>query len=1039
MGAVRFLEDVIGKSPSVAPGFKRLGTKPGSKEAYASGAGVLNLKKHEIDDKGGAVGWFWRTVDPTRVELILPQKLIRPIADRLKRKGFDAKLRQVGARRYADTYRLDTPLAAVPLVAQLLEELSDEGEMTKAPDKLRKVFQAWKAAQPEAASATPTPGPGMAPEDTPPEDTPSESIYDIEDDSAGADDYTKIYWKWTPEEPDVVRLAYGFTPYSKRTRGQKSTNYAGLQINDRAEFNDISILGENERLFPRGDTRYSKFYTPYPIEDVPKLYPLIEEWLDKPKIALKALKEVFSHWKREAGTTPKRKRKEKTPRDEAIQGSAGRISWSYDKGKNGVVFQFPYDTSRDRRNQISMALQSAGVLHRDIQAGGKSTGRLFLSPVQIKALINLMEKQNRFAGAVPKLKELLPFWEQLSAENIPAASPDDIEKAIAYARRFAYMMKPEHAEKLAQNIALYAPYLKSIIPQETTQLDLGPSGGWRVQRKALEKLKTKTRVKDTFGVDLRGLPDSVLRHSERGYGFKYPISKVLQVAKALDPIVPELALSLRAGLLIDEDIEQCPIQDYLADIPTLDQVKKPEMRRYIAETMGLIEPHLKPGMKLFPFQQVGVAYARSTGKNGGPPRMLFGDDMGIGKTFQSIATILTDKDNLTPVLVIAPTSVVANWPKEIAKFTRLKGKAILSGGGATLPDQVQAALRDRSWDFLVVGWEALPHIENVSGRGQNYQVTGPLSDAMKSGRIKSVILDEAHYAKNKKAKRSKIAKALTTAAQGARLLLTGTLILNEVGEAWYPLSMVDPVQFGEEKLFKKKYEGAAGKRIITRKIRGPGGKVLKDEAGNDRVALIEVEDERFAGLTQEEKIALQYRELADRLRCVMIRRLKVDVLPELPDKTRAITPLALSAAEKREYENTLSLVGAWRCANAQRSLAEKTAERLDEAIQSGETLTPQQALIEVAFDLTEGRKKIVDRDHKTVQEFELAWNRDIELKEKVSAAVMRPYDLVAWGILNRYAGRLKVPAAVQFIEDTLNSTTRPLVVFHATSTGVGCH
>ena len=76
-----------------------------------------------------------------------------------------------------------------------------------------------------------------------------------------------------------------------------------------------------------------------------------------------------------------------------------------------------------------------------------------------------------------------------------------------------------------------------------------------------------------------------------------------------------------------------------------------------------------PGLNadLYPYQAQGVAWMLQTiGHTGG---LILADEMGLGKTIQVIALLLSDKpENSEPALIICPTSLIANWRKEILRF-----------------------------------------------------------------------------------------------------------------------------------------------------------------------------------------------------------------------------------------------------------------------------------------------------------------------------------------------------------------------------------
>lgn len=182
-------------------------------------------------------------------------------------------------------------------------------------------------------------------------------------------------------------------------------------------------------------------------------------------------------------------------------------------------------------------------------------------------------------------------------------------------------------------------------------------------------------------------------------------------------------------------------------------------------------------MGLYPYQLDGVAFLA------GAPRRYLADEMGVGKTVQACAAC--QYLDLKRVLVIAPASTLPNWRYEFESW---------GPRGATL---------------TAVSYDRLSrNRDNYSGK--DYDV---------------VILDEAHYCKSRRAKRSRA--ALSIAAEAPRAwLLSGTPMPNHPGELWYPLRMLWP------DLVDKSYQKFFDRFVIWRATEwGPKPVGLKDKAG----------------------------------------------------------------------------------------------------------------------------------------------------------------------------------------------------------------
>ncbi|MBR5049747.1 MAG: DEAD/DEAH box helicase, partial [Desulfovibrio sp.] len=160
------------------------------------------------------------------------------------------------------------------------------------------------------------------------------------------------------------------------------------------------------------------------------------------------------------------------------------------------------------------------------------------------------------------------------------------------------------------------------------------------------------------------------------------------------------------------------------------------------------------------------------------------DDMGLGKTVQTIAAMLNQSPK-GPCLVVAPTTVCANWEREIARFApRLETKRL---GLAARDEAVKAMGRG---EVLVVGYGLLPNVaEELASR----------SWAM-------AVYDEAQALKNPLTKRAAAARNVKA---DFRVALTGTPIENRLDDLWSIFSIINPGLLGSYERFKKRFGQAA--------------------------------------------------------------------------------------------------------------------------------------------------------------------------------------------------------------------------------------
>src|SRR5262249_41528272 len=154
---------------------------------------------------------------------------------------------------------------------------------------------------------------------------------------------------------------------------------------------------------------------------------------------------------------------------------------------------------------------------------------------------------------------------------------------------------------------------------------------------------------------------------------------------------------------------------------------------------------------LFPHQIEGVAFLL------GRRRAILADDMGLGKTRQAIVA-LRHAAPRGPYLVVCPASVKQNWAREIAVAAPAASTQII-GRGAELTE---------SAEWVIV----------------NYDILGKHAEHLGATRWAGLVFDEAHYLKNHRSARSRLARQLADRAKAnagehpAVYLLTGTPLTN---------------------------------------------------------------------------------------------------------------------------------------------------------------------------------------------------------------------------------------------------------------------
>ncbi|MEY6431599.1 SNF2-related protein [Thioalkalicoccus limnaeus] len=165
------------------------------------------------------------------------------------------------------------------------------------------------------------------------------------------------------------------------------------------------------------------------------------------------------------------------------------------------------------------------------------------------------------------------------------------------------------------------------------------------------------------------------------------------------------------------------------------------------------------------------------------------DDMGLGKTMQVIARLLSEREpgtSLPPTLLIAPTSVLGNWAKEIQTFAPRLRTLIHHG-----PDRAQAT---EAFHAQVDGCDMV--ITSYALVRRDLKLLGALT-------WHRVVLDEAQNIKNPKAEQT---KAILKLEARHRLALTGTPVENRLTDLWSIFHFVQPGYLDTQARFRKQFE-----------------------------------------------------------------------------------------------------------------------------------------------------------------------------------------------------------------------------------------
>jgi SNF2 family DNA or RNA helicase len=186
------------------------------------------------------------------------------------------------------------------------------------------------------------------------------------------------------------------------------------------------------------------------------------------------------------------------------------------------------------------------------------------------------------------------------------------------------------------------------------------------------------------------------------------------------------------------------------------------------------------------YQKRGVAWLRyleSLGLSG-----CLADDMGLGKTMQVISLLVLEKAEKTtaPTLLIAPTSVLGNWQKEVEKFAPHL-KTFIHHGSTREKDCATFQAFCQDYDMVI----------------SSYTLARKDAALFKACTWQRLVLDEAQNIKNPKTAQT---KAILSIEASQRLALTGTPVENRLMDLWSIFNFLNPGYLGKQTQFRKTYE-----------------------------------------------------------------------------------------------------------------------------------------------------------------------------------------------------------------------------------------
>lgn len=248
---------------------------------------------------------------------------------------------------------------------------------------------------------------------------------------------------------------------------------------------------------------------------------------------------------------------------------------------------------------------------------------------------------------------------------------------------------------------------------------------------------------------------------------------------------------------------------------------------------------------------------------------ILADDMGLGKTLQALALLQGELDAGRldrPSLVVVPTSLIGNWEAEAKRFTPELKLVVLHGA------QRAKHFKSIAGAHLVITSYPLAMRDVATLGAQEWHY---------------LMLDEAQRIKNARSQAAVSVKGLNARH---RLCLSGTPLENHLGELWSLMDFVCPGLLGSEAQFREHYRTPIERRQDTYRAQ----------------------------------------QLARRVKPFLLRRTKLQVAQELPEKTESHLRVDLTGTQRDLYETVRATMdGKLREVIAQQGLARSQIMVLD--------------------------------------------------------------------------------------------------------------
>ncbi|CAK4692306.1 hypothetical protein LEN26_006224 [Aphanomyces euteiches] len=299
----------------------------------------------------------------------------------------------------------------------------------------------------------------------------------------------------------------------------------------------------------------------------------------------------------------------------------------------------------------------------------------------------------------------------------------------------------------------------------------------------------------------------------------------------------------------------------------LQKINENQAAAHSVSEMKFKQPSLFTGGTLRSYQLEGIQWMCNLFENG--LNGILADEMGLGKTVQVIGMLaqLKAKGVRGPYLVVAPLSTLSNWYNEFKKFTPTI-PAIIYHGNNHERKQIRMHQLKRGTqsnpDFPVI----ITSYEVIIRDASSFNAMGYT--------WKFMIIDEGHRLKNMNCL---LMKELKKCRSENRLLLSGTPLQNNLSELWSLLNFLLPDVFDDLALFQSWFNSTSSASSNTTTDIISKKEVLTNQKQNQVVS-----------------------KLHEILRPFVLRRLKTEVVMDVPSKTEIVVYCPMSDLQASYYK-----------------------------------------------------------------------------------------------------------------------------------------